>query len=78
MEEGENQTENSLDSRPDVIRTNTQAEMEVVKTEKNYEVQIMHKDQHAESVKYMSKKDIYEIFKVLLTVSINLLNKVMI
>lgn len=56
--------ETAPDDRPESIRTNTRAEMEVVKTEKNFEVQIMHKDQHVEAIKYMSKKDIYEVFKV--------------
>jgi len=65
MDQATSTNEAEPDQRPETIRTNTQAEMEVVKNEKNFEVQIIHKDQFVESNKYMSKKDIYDIFKVI-------------
>lgn len=59
------ETANLDDKRPEVIRVNTQAEMEVVKTEKNFEVQVMNKDQYVEARQYLFKNDLYELFKVI-------------
>lgn len=67
MEEKETRNENmnvKVDERPALIQSNTQNEIEIIKNEKNYATKVMHRDQFIESTHYLCKKDVYELFKV--------------
>jgi hypothetical protein len=57
-------SQSSANQVSDIIKENTTNEMEEVKNERNLEI-LVHKDQLVESTKYLSKKDVYEIFKVI-------------
>lgn len=59
-------TTNSIDEINELISLNTKNEMNEFKNLKNDQIK-SHKDPLIESNKYLSKNDVYELFKVKIT-----------